>query len=145
MWILSLAWTDTVTASPLKCYGEASCYKIQNATSDTIYCHGFRSCLELEGRHNTYVGTAGVLSLKNTILYDPFDVYSRGFYSGYNATIYCAYDKLCNIYCYSNGCQNLHLVCVGINNYTQCNSDTNYMYFISCDETEGVICPMYLF
>ena len=64
---LSLAWIDTVTVSPLKCYGEASCYKIKNATSDTIYCFGFRSCLELEGIDNKYIGATGVLSLENSI------------------------------------------------------------------------------
>ena len=95
------------------------------------------------GIDNTNVYGFGVLSLEDSVLHNPTIVSLYGFYSGYNGTIYCDYNTVCNIFCYSNGCQNLNLFCgsYSIKNYTECNNNTNYMYSITCDETHGVICP----
>ena len=84
---LSGAWTQ-LTTGLIRCMGEASCYKINNSTHNQIGCYGFRSCMGLEGTNNGNVWAAGVLSLENSILHNPSNVYLQGFYSGYNGTIY---------------------------------------------------------
>ena len=140
---LAAAWSQSVNTSYLPCYGEASCYRMENTTSDTVHCHGFRSCSELQGNNNQDVTGNGVLSLENSIFHNPSNVYLHGFYSGYNSTIYCDYDKICNIHCYSNGCENLNLFCGNADNHTKCNNDnnTNYIFNVCCNETKGIICP----
>ena len=140
---LSGAWTETLIASTVNCYGEASCYNIVNTTSDVIECFGFRSCLGLQGINNDNVYGYGVLSLENSILHNPGNVELYGFYSGYNSTIYCDYNTTCSIDCHSNGCDNLNLVCGSMNDWTDCDNinSINSMYDVSCDETQGIICP----
>lgn len=127
---LALAWTKISVTTGSGCMGEASCYQIENATNENVYCRGFRSCDGLIGINNDIVRGFGTLSLANSILFDPSNVYLYSFYSGYNSTIYCQYGKSCSIYCYVNGCENLNVIC---ENGADCR--------ISCDEEQGVTCP----
>ena len=138
---LGAAWTKMIDVPFLACVGEAACYSVSNTTSYELICSGFRSCAELTGTDNYRVKAYGTLSLENSILHNPSHVVLGGFYAGYNATIYCDHDKTCNITCNSHACVNLSLICGSIDNATICNNITNSMYSVSCNTSQGIICP----
>ena len=127
---LGLAWSKYVDTDTLACFGEASCYKIENTTSNWLYCYGFRSCDGIHNNNGNDVRGYAPLSLQNSVLYNPSSVYLFGFFSGYNSTIYCQSGYNCNVYCYSNGCENLRLIC---NDGSSCT--------VNCNDTQGVTCP----
>ena len=139
---LALGWAKNVIVDTLECTAEASCHKVEKANSTEIDCGGFRACGGLNGYTNSNIFANGVLSLQNSILYNPSSVTFRGFFAGYNASIYCDYDNRCQINCHSNGCENVNLICGNASDPNYCtekNSDN--IFGVSCDETEGVVCP----
>ena len=127
---LGLAWTKYVDTRIIACFGEAACYQIENTRSNRLLCYGFRSCDGLYSNSATIAAGLGTLSLENSILHNPSSVYLVGFFSGYNATVYCESGHICNISCYSNGCENLNFMCENGANCT-----------VNCNDTQGITCP----
>ena len=57
-------------------------------------------------------------------------VYSRGYYSGYDAVFYCRDGSICDLICDGNGCNGMQYVCLHGSTCT-----------LSCDEDNGIDCP----
>ena len=127
---LSFAWSKLAVVGSLQCYGEASCYQVENCQSKYVYCQGLRGCDGLFSVDSVEVRANGVLSLQHSIFINPPLVKLHGFYSGYNATIYCESDQTCQITCHVNGCSNLNLIC-----------DDGANCMVDCNETKGITCP----
>ena len=116
----SLAWTldfiALVNDHTLECEGESSCYSISNGNGNHFDCHSLRSC-----ESSSFTGTAidiyGMYGFRHSIftsrLSNSIRIDMEGFYGGYNASIYCKIftNKICNMFCSGNGCENLNYFC----------------------------------
>ena len=114
----------------LYCWGEKSCYNgkfIQNSDYEygrVIDCTGQESCAQSIFIINTTITNVYLsahLASTNSVFYSNLSNFSNttgttnyyfyGEYSGYNATIICENEAICNINCYANGCNKLNLIC----------------------------------
>ena len=132
----------------IDCYGELSCANSKFYTIDSeVHCKSDRSCknsIFQRSKNNWFSGhLAGLnavflnnvsdieytyngsgLGTDSTSYYQSY-YYFEGRDSGYNTTIYCNDNQICNIECHSNACNNLNLICNG-----------NCTFNIDCDYAE---------
>lgn len=99
-----------------ECNGELSCLGsiINLESSNTLYCHGARSCKDttVYSKQNNRLGA--YLAAENATFYSQdssVSYYFRGVSSGNNAEVVCGTGHTCTIYCISNACNNLTLTC----------------------------------
>ena len=98
------------------CHGELSCFKSIIYSKYNTVCEGDRSCAESIITDSYQVDGKGAYSLYNATMYSKHgESYYNfgGSYSGYNAQIICLNGLNCsiNVDCYSNGCNNLSIIC----------------------------------
>lgn len=82
----------------------------------TVNCYGFESCIESKIDSQTLSGT--------------MNVFFYGYNSGSGSTIICGDSAACNVYCKSNGCENVEI--------TNCGLGTCNVY---CNESLSINCP----
>lgn len=145
---LALSWSQSIDtqSSVFECEGEASCYNVGTIHSDICTCKGFRSCDNVNTIKSSTITTKGVLSLHNSNLYNRnynsyenatntiLNVTMKGFFAGYNASVYCGNGATCEVHCHDNACENLNYFCdKNEHESTDCN--------VTCDAKNGVVCP----
>ena len=148
---LGLAWTEKIEniTTVIGCGSEAACYGIKRITGAklmTIGGHMGSASINVINNVQMIVANAS-FSLKDSVVRitnststgtvdnssQVFVAWMFGFYSGYNATIYCESGQHCSIICQTNGCENLNFIC-------DVTSGNNYCS-VSCNNSDGIICP----
>ena len=162
---LGLAWSEKVFNlsnsngwGHLGCFGEASCYKIKMISYVIkVQARGHMSVAYVDKIANVDdIQGWGMFGMTNSFIYNDNKNTSNeitatmyGFYSGYNTTIYCGTGHNCSVVCQTNGCENLNFICGNYyDNYLNGSSNTTGIAnahagicVVSCNETEGIICP----
>ena len=133
---LGLAWSKFVNSNNVRCFGEGSCFGIETIIYNDIYCHGLKSCKNIKnGTDIKDISARGGYSLMNSVFYNSINditVSLYGFYSGFNATLYCSNERSCIVECKSNGCQNFNFYC---------NNNDQSLCQVYCNETNYIACP----
>eukprot|EP01083_Nonionella_stella_P029016 79960_1 len=83
-----------------------------------IRCIGYQSCsystFTKYQSSSTEITADAAYALSHSnidILAGTLEIYFRGYYAGYNATLHCNGGTICNIYCFYNGCGGLVIDC----------------------------------
>ena len=112
----------------MACFGASKLISTFKKTPYRWYCRGLSSCAQIENISNPQAEAhfEGTFDLFNSTVYSngigETDMHFWGYYSGYNATVICNNNDVCNIECANYGCYNLNIICqngstCNINNY----------------------------
>ena len=148
----------------IRCNGADSCTDISNITADEtdIDCRGANACrnsiitgvneLQCSGEwscsnmiidynddvprllfRGAFSGAGSIINSNGETQTNNIISIFNGHFSGYNATLHCWGGHPCFVTCHGNGCFNLTMICH--------DSDACNPVQLSCDESEGTICP----
>ena len=146
--------SNTVTSNgPITCQATNDCCKTTlKSSNNTIYCNGDQSCSQSEiygtsliianGAYSLYNSKISSEDLTNDDTTTKMKIEFLGYYSGYNTSISCESDVICEIMCAGdNSCVNLRLDCPSDNCIILCNYsiyDTEEVYD-SDDDTNSCL------
>ena len=131
----------------IDCSAEQSCVMSNIYVSNPfryLYCSGDHSCANSIIYNTNKIVAYGSLSLHNSMIvtrdsttgysdYSDYYFYFYGSYSGMNTTIICDKNNIvCNIFCFSNGCNGLMITTCKYDNVNDCNVSIN----IDCQHSE---------
>ena len=119
--LLSCAYANTISningdiycGAALSCIG-ATIYV--DDTDDSLYCYGIKSCAESTIHVSNIAALYGYLAAQDATLYSDVSGVTFRFWgkeSGRDATVICGNGHTCYIDCYSDGCNDLTLICSG--------------------------------
>ena len=99
----------------IRCDGEMSCFDSNiYVTDSTMSCNGDHSCADSTIIGGDNIQLRGQMSGHNTVFYSNNSLVSYHFFgvsSGNGAKILCNDNFECYVYCYTNACNNLTLIC----------------------------------
>ena len=134
----------TITRGAVSCGGANSCMGTTfNQIPEYLECMGESSCRDaiIDGAsmisfEGLYSGVGASINFGNISddIFDSLSISFNGYFSGYNATIYCWSGQTCDIKCKGNGCLGAVLLC-----------ETESDCTVDCNEAMNISCPYQIF